>query len=134
MSTNDIPGNNAPVQRPNSLVPVIETCDRGHTYAYLSDHPRGSDGMKRCPHCMSIGLDRAREEIKELTSDETIWREGWAYAYSGAEKLYRDDGELQDSSTQPFIDWRRDTASTIKAKIQERARRILESLWEMQRE
>lgn len=51
--------------------------------------------------------------------DESTWREGWAFAYSGT-RLYGDDGELQDNSEQPFIDWRRDSATEILAKIRER--------------
>jgi hypothetical protein len=48
------------------------------------------------------------------------WREGWARAYAGSD-LYTDDGELQDSRMQPFIDFRRDSAETIRQKIVERA-------------
>lgn len=47
--------------------PLIETCDEnGHRYAKLPDHPM-RDGSPRCPHCMAIGLDRARAEIKAMT-------------------------------------------------------------------
>lgn len=43
--------------------PLIETCDEGgHKYAKLPDHPM-RQGMPRCPHCMAIGLDRARTEL-----------------------------------------------------------------------
>lgn len=48
------------------------------------------------------------------------WREGWARAYAGSD-LYTDDGELQDNRMQPFIDFRRDSAETIRQKIVERA-------------
>lgn len=40
--------------------------------------------------------------------------------YSGAH-LYRDDGELQDSRTHPFIDFRRDSVDAIERKIFVRA-------------
>lgn len=36
-------------------VPLIETCDVGHKFAYLADHPM-RDGHARCPHCMIIRL------------------------------------------------------------------------------
>jgi len=36
---------------------LIDTCDFGHKFAKLSDHPM-RDGNPRCPHCMAIGLDR----------------------------------------------------------------------------
>lgn len=45
--------------------PVIDTCDQGHKFAKLPDHPK-RDGISRCPYCMAIGLDGAREEIKRL--------------------------------------------------------------------
>ena len=42
---------------------VIDTCDEGgHKYAKLPDHPM-RQGIPRCPHCMAIGLDRARSEL-----------------------------------------------------------------------
>ncbi len=53
------------------------------------------------------------------------WREGWALAYSGPSRLYGDDGELQDNSEYPYIDWRRDSAEVIRDKITERANRKL---------
>jgi hypothetical protein len=56
--------------------------------------------------------------------DEDAWREGWALAYSGADHLYGDDGELQDNRW-PMIDWRRDTAMEIRRKIEERGNRAL---------
>lgn len=40
---------------------VIDTCDSGHRFAKLSDHPM-RDGKARCPHCLAIGLDAARSE------------------------------------------------------------------------
>lgn len=36
---------------------VIDTCEDGHKYAKLPDHPK-KDGSSRCPHCMAIGVDR----------------------------------------------------------------------------
>lgn len=62
--------------------------------------------------------------IARAEADEDCWREGWAFAYSGS-RLYGDDGELQDNSAQPFIDWRRDSAQEIRAKIQERGNRAI---------
>lgn len=84
-------------------------------------------------HC---GIQDVRNSIEDLRAlaaaltnlapaavDES-WREGWALAYSGP-ALYRDDGELQDNQMQPFIDWRRDSAATIRTKITERGNRIV---------
>ena len=40
---------------------VVDTCDRGHKFGALEhNHPR-RDGVKRCPHCMAIGLDTYQE-------------------------------------------------------------------------
>lgn len=37
---------------------VIDTCDQGHKFAKLADHPL-RNGIARCPHCMAAGLDTA---------------------------------------------------------------------------
>ena len=55
-----------------------------------------------------------------MSDDERAWREGWAFAYSGAASLYGDDGELQDNR-HPTIDWMRDPPLEIRRKINERA-------------
>lgn len=60
---------------------------------------------------------------------ERQWREGWAYSYSGW-KLYGDDGELQDNSVQPFIDWRKDSPGEIRSKIAQRSKRAAEYVGE----
>lgn len=57
-----------------------------------------------------------------MSDDELAWREGWAFAYSGIEHLYIDDGELQDNRI-PSIDWMRDTPTEIRNKIVERGLR-----------
>lgn len=40
---------------------IIDTCDFGHTYAKLPDHPK-KDGSPRCPHCLAEGLDKTRRK------------------------------------------------------------------------
>lgn len=40
---------------------IIDTCDHGHRFAKLDDHPRNS-----CVHCLRIGLARARAEVERL--------------------------------------------------------------------
>lgn len=37
----------------------IDRCDFGHKFAKLADHPT-KDGVARCPHCLSAGLDAER--------------------------------------------------------------------------
>jgi hypothetical protein len=46
---------------------IIDTCNLGHQYAKLSDHPVDTLGNFRCPHCLAAGLDGARARIKILT-------------------------------------------------------------------
>ena len=40
---------------------AIDTCDFGHRFAKLEDHPK-KGGMSRCPHCMAKGLDAQRPQ------------------------------------------------------------------------
>lgn len=47
-------------------------------------------------------------------------RELLAVSYAGVH-LYTDDGELQDNREQPAIDFLRDSADEIRAKMQQRA-------------
>lgn len=72
-----------------SKQPVIDTCDLGHKFAKLGDHPM-KDGVARCPICMSVGLDKARlDNEKQLKSilmfidegvDELLVRRIWERA------------------------------------------------------
>lgn len=61
----------------------IDTCDLGHKFAVLSDHPR-KDGLARCPHCMAIGIDQARDDLNTVVelSEIADWRFS-AYAKLG---------------------------------------------------
>lgn len=60
------------------------------------------------------------DEFPPMSADELQLRVMIANCYSGM-KLYRDDGELQDNSEQPFIDFRRDTVGEINTKMMTRA-------------
>ena len=40
---------------------VIDTCDNGHKFAKLPDHPV-KDGKARCPNCLAIGFDKLKAE------------------------------------------------------------------------
>lgn len=59
---------------PPASEPIIETCDHGHKFAYLPDHPR-RNGLTRCPHCMAIGLDRLREPASEPSEADELRKE-----------------------------------------------------------
>lgn len=49
-------------------------------------------------------------------------------SYAGHPMMYRDDGELQDATVHPTIDFKRDSVAVIKAKLDERKRNELEAL------
>jgi len=61
-----------------------------------------------------------------VSPQERKLRELLAIRIAGA-ALYRDDGELQDNSVRPFIDFLRDTPEVIEAKVIDRAMRALET-------
>jgi len=65
-------------------------------------------------------LDRALDENKQL-------RVMVATCHAGA-MLYRDDGELQDATASPHIDWKRFTISQIKGCLAQRAQAEFEKL------
>lgn len=52
----------------------------------------------------------------EPSTDEQTLRRLLALAYSGS-NLYRDDGELQDGSERPVIDYKRDSVAELERKI-----------------
>lgn len=55
----------------------------------------------------------------EAVGDERLLRTMLAIRVAGP-TLYADDGELQDNSAQPFIDFKRDSAKEIERKLMER--------------
>ena len=62
----------------------------------------------------AVAAESARRD-----AEETIWRRLVALAYAGS-VAYWDDGEMQDSTEQPWIDFKRDSATEIDGKIMER--------------
>lgn len=49
--------------------PIIETCDNGHKYGKLPDHP-AKWGLSRCPHCMAKGKDILQERLQAAQDRE----------------------------------------------------------------
>jgi len=72
--------------------------------------------------------EQTEAERNAAVADGSILRELLALAYSGFDNLYTDDGELVDNSTHPYIDYGRDSAETLREKIQERGRAKLDAL------
>lgn len=59
-------------------------------------------------------------EASKLKEENVKLRALLALTYSGP-SIYADDGELQDCSMQPFIDYKRDSAELIAFKFQQRS-------------
>ena len=77
-------------------------------------HGRAQENAWGCPEC-----------VKELREENRLLRQLLAVQVGGT-KLYVDDGELQDNSVVPCIDFRRATAANIQYALQERGRRKME--------
>ncbi|TVZ39402.1 hypothetical protein P886_3806 [Alteromonadaceae bacterium 2753L.S.0a.02] len=68
---------------------VIETCERGHNFAKLPDHPQ-KKGESRCPHCMAQVLDESDSQV-DLNTLET-----WAgFAADAIQQVIDDCHESQ---------------------------------------
>jgi len=67
-----------------------------------------------CPECFAV-----------LKSENVRLRRLAALRVKGVGNLYHDDGELQDSTVHPFIDWMRDSADEIERALEIRARAAL---------
>lgn len=77
---------------------------------------------------MSLGQEPTIDSevvAADLRAENAKLRVMLACQVSGAH-LYADDGEMQDNSTQPFIDFKRDDADTIQAKMIVRAQKSFE--------
>lgn len=64
--------------------------------------------------------------IHELGNENHALRRMLCLAHAGA-GAYLDDGEIQDNTKHPAIDWKRDTLDKIKFKLHERARLAFKS-------
>jgi hypothetical protein len=67
------------------------------------------------------------EVTARLVRENRILRELLAIRVAGA-LLYADDGELQDSTAIPHIDFKRDDAEVIESKLMQRGRQALVAL------
>lgn len=71
------------------------------------------------------------DDYAHLEAEAIALRVLLARSYAGP-ALYSDDGELQDNSNHPFIDFRRDSVDTIKSKLLERGMALMN--WELKNE
>lgn len=71
-------------------------------------------------------FNQLRARVAELTADNTYFRLSCALASAGM-KGYYDDGEMQDNTAQPWIDWKRDSVETIKASLLKRNSAAIDS-------
>lgn len=60
------------------------------------------------------------QHARQLQEENYKLRALLALIASSPSVLYADDGELQDCSTEPFIDYKRDSVELIAFKIQQR--------------
>lgn len=93
--------------------------------------PKGAEWSDK-PHRLVFDLCRVvlvqDQRISSLEAENKKLRALLAYSAS-AKGLYTDDGELQDNSVFPVIDFKRDSADQIETSMQERAKRGLTQTW-----
>lgn len=94
----------------------------GITDHYWFDPESGPDSDRTIDMVDALIAERSAlaERLRVAEEERAELRVAYATAYAGA-KLYTDDGELQDSSAHPFIDFKRDPWGEIKVKLASRA-------------
>lgn len=68
-------------------------------------------------------IESLRAEVARLKEEQEKLRYLLAIIYCPGPGLYHDDGELQDATTRPHIDFRRDHPNEIEQKMLERGKR-----------
>lgn len=84
-------------------------------------------GRERSPEVIAEEVKHVLEALSasfSLAKENQEMRLALCMAHAGA-GAYLDDGEMQDSTKHPMIDWKRDPWETIKAKLVERGRAAL---------
>ena len=76
--------------------------------------------MRTCFEAADRERSELRERAERAKAENRALRRLLAVRVSGA-SLYTDDGELQDNSQHPFIDYYLDSPAVIHRKLQERA-------------
>lgn len=118
------------VWRTNGYVLAAAQADGSYdvvSFRRVADYALTLDGVRTENNALRCEVEKLQtenaSEVQEL-------RKMLAVAFAGA-ALYGDDGELQDNTQQPFIDWKRDSLKDIKAKLQTRAEENMRRIQEM---
>ena len=73
-----------------------------------------------CPAAVADDVKaKVEAKVKELERENRHLRRMFAHCYAGT-ALYHDDGELQDISRTPFIDFKRDDIDIIELHLAKR--------------
>lgn len=101
---------------------VLSSAELGKLYADRDHAAQGDYYMRHLDAMTREGLHAKSDIAGELAHRDIEiqqLRQLLAVRVAGA-LLYADDGELQDNTQHPCIDFRRDTPSDIQRKLQER--------------
>jgi archaellum component FlaC len=79
---------------------------------------------KGIANAICTGINDIQNEIERLEAENKDLREMLAISAAGI-NLYHDDGELQDNSEHPPIDYLRDSAEEIRFKNVQRTKNLL---------
>lgn len=107
-----------PVERQVRPVSVAHGSDEHLTFLGAPQHLNLLTGQDR-DDMLAFGRACMDAERRRTADENRALRRLLAVRVAGA-LLYADDGELQDNTQNPHIDFRRDTPSEIQRKLQER--------------
>jgi hypothetical protein len=103
--------------------------DKLYNLVFLYEHSDEESFSVRCLEEWVVEyLKNHPEEVySSVTNENILLRRLLAIRVTGVSKLYVDDGELQDNSELPAIDFKRDSADLIQQKLVERSQRKFEA-------
>lgn len=98
----------------------------GQTCAPQAPHEDADRYMQQWHELIEDAVEmEGGRHLMHVLLDETIQLRALLALRIGGVSLYTDDGELQDNTVTPCIDFLRDTVPAIKRKLRERAERAL---------
>ena len=115
----------APVEPANMLkYPIVGTMGHDflcHLVGLMNEHPEASvNDLCRMAGIWDASAEAAAVPASEPTANERELRKMLCVAYVGV-AAYMDDGEAQDNTVMPYIDFLRDAPATIRSKMRSRA-------------